>query len=250
MAEFGPVFHVGTIKVITWASHLYFNNVTSTNSSGGYYVGNTASASTVTEGSAGTAMWANHFRIFFRAASDSASNGNPGYGSYPYCMDSQSTGSSWDRSGIHFSETQQSNNNGSSSWWQSQSQSQPGAQWMCSYYGDGTNRYSFVDTPTPNASLAEGSQFFDTGFIDWVYNGNTYTPTITIKSSGNMPYGSTIGVSSGVNYMMNNFLTGGVSTGGPATGTPYQFQLYNGAGWAAGSTFSCYRWGSRNIEPN
>jgi len=250
MVDFGPVFHVGTVKCTGSPTHIYFNNITSTNSSGGYYVSNTSSASSVTEGSAGTAIWANQFRIFFRAATNSPSNGCSNYGSSPYCMDGQTTGSSWDRSGRYFSETQQANGNPNSSTWSSPASSQPGAQWRCSYYGDSTNRYSFVDTPTPTTSLAEGSQFFDTGFIDWIYNGNTYTPTITIKSSGNMPYGSTIGVGSGVNYMMNNFLLGGVSTAGPASGTPYQFQLYNASAWAAGSTFSCYRWGSRNIEPN
>ena len=186
------------------------------------------------------------FRIYFGALINGSSN-SMYYGSYPLVKDAQNSGSSWDRQGMYWSNGTVPTNTSAAGWTASATHYVSGAMFtMCDEgaTGAGNWRYGFQSN-SHTSSLASSDSAFEHGYIDYMFNGNTYPAAYAVSSSIRPANNAT--TQQAALAISDNYGTGGTSSGGSTTG-PYQIDVYSGANFLPGSTFVCYAWDSKDIN--
>lgn len=243
MAQKTPMRWVGTTKLTSPTTVVSFSGTTT--AATGYNINLQAADSTAMDVNQG-GTWRTGFRIYFRALVGSASN-SMYYGSYPYVKDPQNAGNTWDRQGMYWSGSNVPTNTSAGSWSGSPTYYMYGANFtMCDQGATGASnwRYGFQSN-TITSSLAESDSAFEHGYIDYMFNRNSY-PAAYVVSSSIRPYGNSTAQAAPL-AVSDNYGTGGTSSGGSTTG-PYQIDIYSGANFLAGSTFVCYAWDSKDIN--
>lgn len=243
MTQKTPMRWIGTTKLTSAFSTVSFSNIN--NAASGYNINlHTADSDAMNINQGGT--WRMGFRIYFRALINGASN-SMYYGSYPYIKDSQNSGNTWDRAGMYWSGGTVATNTAAAGWNTSQTHYLYGAMFtMCDEgaTGAGNWRYGFQSN-SHTSSLASSDSTFEHGYIDYMFNGNTYPAAYAVSTSIRPADNST--TQQAPLAISDNFGTGGTSSGGSTTG-PYQIDIYSGANFLPGSTFVCYAWDSKDIN--
>ncbi len=236
-----PLRHIGTIKVTSITSTVTFANVTAAAS--GYSI-NLGAGSSNAQDLSHSSTWRMNFRIYFRALGNGNGNSNY-YGSYPYIYaDNQSY--NWDRSGFKYQTTAVNTNTTINGWNSSPNYTYSGGNFGSPDLGSIGSNYWLYNYSTQNvsSSLAESDSQWDHGYIDYQFGWQTMgcmnAHSFSIRPSNNDTSGT-----APIAINDNTSMGGGMNA---STSGPYNIHLYNGTNWAAGSTFVCYAWDSKDIN--
>ena len=236
-----PLRHIGTIKVTNITSTVTFANVTAAAS--GYNIDLGMSGSSASDPSySGT--WRLNFRIYFRALGNGNGNSNY-YGSYPYIYaDNQSY--NWDRSGYYYQTTAVNTNTTINGWNSSPSYTYNGGNFGSPDLGAIGTNYGLYQYSNQNvsSSLAESDSQWDHGYIDYNF-GYQHMGCMNAHSFSIRPSNNDTASNAPIAINDNTSVGAGMNA---STNGPYNLHIYNGTNWAAGSTFVCYAWDSKDIN--
>lgn len=241
MAVKTPLRHIGTIKVTSVTSQVSFTNVTAAAS--GYNIDLSPSGNNASNPNySGT--WRLNFRIYFRALGNGNGNSNY-YGSYPYIYaDNQSY--NWDRSGYYYQTTAVNTNTTINGWNSSPSYTYNGGNFGSPDLGAiGTNYWLYqYSNQNVSSSLAESDSQWDHGYIDYNF-GYQHMGCMNAHSFSIRPSNNDTASNAPIAINDNTSVGAGMNA---STNGPYNLHIYNGTNWAAGSTFVCYAWDSKDIN--
>lgn len=241
MAQKTPLRHIGTIKVTSVTSQVTFTNVNNFQSP--YYSSIGTSSGNATDPNVGD-TWRLNYRIYFRALGNGNGNTNY-YGSYPYVW-SDNSNYNWDRSGFYYQTTAANTNTSISGWNSSPSYTYAGANFGSPDLG-GTSTSQWLyqySNQNVSASLAESDSQWDHGYIDYNFGPNN-KPCANIHSFSIRPADNNTSSNASIAINDNTSVGGGANA---SNWGPYAINIYNGTNWAAGSTFVCYAWDSKDIN--
>ena len=245
--------HCGSHKITTWTNTISFSNTTSTTGSAPYTTAgadmsiNNASYMNEVFTYDNTNIWRLHFRLYWRTTMGQDNSDSWNYGSV-YMYD-PSNNANWDRSGYYNGQTSQTALSGWTTYNNSVTYSRPGCDMQMKHMGAtgaGTERYSYISTPSGTSDVIDSDIFYDHGYIDYVFGRNTF-PSASCRSASVAPKGNKASYNQTNSYY--NFTTGG-STNNSAVGSPGTLYFYAPYNFPKGSVFHLYAWDSKNINPN
>ena len=245
--------HCGSHKITTWTNTISFSNTTSTTGSAPYTTAgadmsiNNASYMNEVFTYDNTNIWRLHFRLYWRTTMGQDNSDSWNYGSV-YVYDTNNN-NYWDRAGYYNGQTNQTANSGWTTYNSSNTYSRPGCDMQMKHMGAtgaGTERYSYISTPSVTSDVIDSDIFYDHGYIDYVFGRNTF-PSASCRSASVAPGGNKASYNRTNSYY--NFTTGGCPNNsyGSQPTTIYFYAPYN---FPMGSVFHLYAWDTKNVNPN